>query len=156
MSVNKVILVGNLGAKPELRYTPGGQAVANFNIATSERWGGRDGQQAQERTEWHRIVVWGKTAENCGKYLDKGRQVYIEGRLQTREWNDKEGQKRYTTEIVAMTVQFLGGGGRGGEAGASNMAGDERMPASVPAGGDDFGGGGGEIGSGGSDDDLPF
>jgi single-strand DNA-binding protein len=157
MSVNKVILVGNLGVKPEIRYTPGGQAVANFRIATNERWGGRDGQPAQERTEWHNIVVWGKTAENCGKYLDKGRQVYIEGRLQTREWQDKEGQKRYTTEIVAQTVQFLGGqGGRGGEAGSGGGMGDERMPASVSSGGvgDDFGGG--DIGSGGSDDDLPF
>ena len=151
MSVNKVILVGNLGVKPELRYTPGGQAVANFRIATNERWGGRDGQPAQERTEWHNIVVWGKTAENCGKYLDKGRQVYIEGRLQTREWQDKEGQKRYTTEVVAQTVQFLGG--RGGEAGSGGM-GDERMPASVSSGavGEDFGGGD----TGGSDDDLPF
>src|SRR5262245_21407788 len=152
MSVNKVILIGNLGTKPELRYTPGGQAVANFNIATNERWGGRDGQPAQERTEWHRIVVWGKTAENCGKFLDKGRQVYIEGRLQTREWQDKEGQKRYTTEIVAQTVQFLGG--RGGEPGAGGGMSDERMPASVSSGGvgEDFGG----DSSGGSDDDLPF
>ena len=150
MSVNKVILVGNLGVKPELRYTPGGQAVANFRIATNERWGGRDGQPAQERTEWHNIVVWGKTAENCGKYLDKGRQVYIEGRLQTREWQDKEGQKRYTTEVVAQTVQFLGG--RGGDGGAGGGMGDERMPASVSSGavGEEFGD------SGGSDDDLPF
>ena len=152
MSVNKVILIGNLGVKPELRYTPGGQAVANFRIATNERWGGRDGQPAQERTEWHNIVVWGKTAENCGKYLDKGRQVYIEGRLQTREWQDKEGQKRYTTEVVAQTVQFLGG--RGGEGGAGGMGGEDRMAAGVPSGGvgEDFGGGD----TGGSDDDLPF
>jgi single-strand DNA-binding protein len=155
MSVNKVILVGNLGVKPELRYTPGGQAVANFRIATNERWGGRDGQPAQERTEWHNIVVWGKTAENCGKFLDKGRQVYIEGRLQTREWQDKEGQKRYTTEIVAQTVQFLGG--RGGEAGGGGGMGDEdRLPAGVPSrgAGEDFGSS--DMGSGGSDDDLPF
>ena len=148
MSVNKVILVGNLGKKPELRYTPGGQAVANFTLATNERFGGRDGQPAQERTEWHRIVVWGRTAENCGQYLDKGRQVYIEGRLQTREWQDKEGQKRQTTEIVATTVQFLGG--KGGGAGES--MGDDRMAAGVPSGADDFGG----EGAGGSDDDLPF
>jgi single-strand DNA-binding protein len=152
MSVNKVILIGNLGKKPELRYTPGGQAVANFNIATNERWGGKDGQPAQERTEWHRIVTFGRTAENCGQYLDKGRSVYVEGRLQTREWTDKEGQKRYTTEIVALTVQFLGG--RGGGAGES-APGDDRMPASVPSGGapanDDFSGD-----LGGSDDDLPF
>ena len=153
-SVNKVILIGNLGKKPELRYTPGGQAVGQFSIATNERWGGKDGQPAQERTEWHRIVVWGRTAENCGQYLDKGRSVYVEGRLQTREWTDKEGQKRYTTEIVAQTVQFLGGkGGDGGGGGG----GDERMTASVPAGGgmpDEFSG---EMGAGGTgDEDLPF
>ena len=154
MSVNKVILIGNLGKKPELRYTPGGQAVANFNIATNERWGGKDGQPVQERTEWHRIVTFGRTAENCGQYLDKGRSVYVEGRLQTREWTDKEGQKRYTTEIVAQTVQFLGG--KGGGAGDFAGAGDgERATATVPAGGapiqDDFSGD-----PGGSDDDLPF
>lgn len=149
MSVNKVILVGHLGKKPELRYTPAGQAVANFTLATNERFGGRDGQPAQERTEWHRIVVWGRTAENCGQYLDKGRQVYIEGRLQTREWQDKEGQKRTTTEIVAQTVQFLGS--RGGDMGG---AADERVGASVGAGsppGEEFGG---EAPA--SDDDLPF
>lgn len=153
MSVNKVILIGNLGKKPELRYTPGGQAVANFNIATNERWGGRDGQPAQERTEWHRIVTFGRTAENCGQYLDKGRSVYVEGRLQTREWTDKEGQKRYTTEIVAQTVQFLGGRGGGGE--AMGAMGEERVAAGAPSGGgapaDDFSG---DVG--GSDDDLPF
>jgi single-strand DNA-binding protein len=153
MSVNKVILIGNLGKKPELRYTPGGQAVANFTLATNERFGGRDGQPAQERTEWHRIVTWGRTAENCGQYLDKGRSVYVEGRLQTREWTDKEGQKRYTTEIVAQTVQFLGG--RGGAGAGEGAGGDERMAAGVPAGSapvnDDFSGD-----LGGSDDDLPF
>ena len=106
-SVNKVILIGNLGSDPEVRYTPSGQAVANFNIATNESWKGKDGQD-QERTEWHKIVVWGKLAEICGEYLGKGRTVYVEGRLQTREWADKEGHKRYTTEIVANTVQFLG------------------------------------------------
>ena len=156
MSVNKVILIGNLGKKPELRYTPGGQAVANFTVATNERWGGKDGQPVQERTEWHRIVVFGRTAENCGQYLDKGRSAYIEGRLQTREWTDKEGQKRYTTEIVAQTVQFLGG--KGGGAGGGDFAGggDERVAAGVPSGGapmnDDFSG---DVG-GGADDDLPF
>jgi single-strand DNA-binding protein len=154
MSVNKVILVGNLGKKPELRYTPGGQAVANFTLATNERFGGKDGQPAQERTEWHRIVVWGRTAENCGQYLDKGRQVYIEGRLQTREWQDKEGQKRQTTEVVATTVQFLGGkgGGDGMGGGGGNMGADERVAAGAPAGAapDEFG----DTGTG--DDDLPF
>ena len=108
--VNKVILIGNLGKDPEVRFTPGGQAVANFNIATNESWTDKQGQK-QERTEWHRIVVWGKQAELCGEYLAKGRQCYIEGRLQTREWTDKEGKKNYTTEVVAQHVQFLGGRG---------------------------------------------
>jgi len=122
-SVNKVILVGNLGRDPELRYTQSGQAVANFTVATTERFSTRDGDR-QERTEWHRIVTWGKTAELCAQYLSKGRSVYLEGRLQTREWEDKEGQKRRTTEITAQTVQFLGGrgsqGGGGGGGGASS------------------------------------
>ncbi len=116
--VNKVILIGNLGAPPELRYTPGGQAVANFRIATNEKWTDKGGQ-SQERTEWHRIVVWGKLAELCNQYLVKGRQVYVEGRMQTREWMDKENKKNYTTEVVAQQVTFLGGkdgasAGRGG------------------------------------------
>ncbi len=114
-SVNKVILIGNLGSDPEVKYTPSGSAVANFTLATNERWKDASGQD-QEKTEWHRIVVWGKQAENCGQYLSKGRPAYIEGRLQTREWNDKEGTKRYTTEVVAQTVQFLGSApGAGGE-----------------------------------------
>jgi single-strand DNA-binding protein len=114
-SVNKVILIGNLGRDPELRYTQGGQAVANFTLATTDRFSSKDGER-QERTEWHRIVAWARTAELCAQYLSKGRSVYIEGRLQTREWEDKEGQKRRTTEIVAQTVQFLGSrdGGSGG------------------------------------------
>ena len=110
--INKVILIGRLGADPELRYTPGGQGVANFNLATSESWS-KEGQK-QERTEWHRIVAWGKLAELCSQYLAKGRQVFVEGRLQTRSWEDKEGQKRYTTEIVAQNVQFLGAGAGAG------------------------------------------
>lgn len=105
--VNKAILIGNLGADPEVRFTPGGQAVANFRIATSESWTDKGGQK-QERTEWHRIVVWGKLAELCGEYLAKGRQCFVEGRLQTREWTDKENRKNYTTEIVANNVVFLG------------------------------------------------
>ena len=118
-SVNKVILVGNLGRDPELRYTQGGQPVANFTVATNESWNKKDGSGREERTEWHRIVAWGRTAELCAQYLAKGRTVYIEGRLQTREWETKEGQKRNTTEIVAQTVQFLGGpGGAGGARGA--------------------------------------
>ncbi len=108
-SINKVILIGHLGKDPELRYLPNGQPVANFNIATSERWTGKDGNPG-ERTEWHRIVVWGKTADNCKEYLSKGSAVYIEGKLQTREWVNKEGQKQRTTEVVAQSVQFLGGG----------------------------------------------
>ncbi len=107
--VNKVILVGRLGADPELKSVGQSQSVATLSVATSESWMGKDGQK-QERTEWHRVVVWGRQAENCGKHLSKGRQVYVEGRLQTRSWEDQQGQKRYTTEIVANTVQFLGGG----------------------------------------------
>ena len=105
-SVNRVFLVGNLGKDPELRFTPGGQAVANFSLATSDTWTDKQGQK-QERTEWHRIVVWGKLAETCGEYLKKGRQVCVEGRLQTREWTDKENRKNYTTEVVAQNVTFL-------------------------------------------------
>jgi single-strand DNA-binding protein len=104
MSVNKVILVGRLGQKPELKQTQSG-AVANFGIATNEKWM-KDGQK-QERTEWHKIVVWGKTAENCAQYLDKGSQVFLEGKIQTRQWQDKEGQTKYTTEIHALGVTFL-------------------------------------------------
>src|SRR3954467_7268212 len=126
MSVNKVILVGRLGQNPEVRYTPSGAAVANFSIATSESWMDKSGQK-QEKTEWHRIVVWGKIAETCGQYLTKGRQVYIEGRLQTRQWQDKDGQTKYTTEVQAQTVQFLGG-----NAGASAGAGGERSYGSGP------------------------
>ena len=108
MSVNKVIIVGRLGQDPELKYTPSGAGVCNFSVATTESWADKSGQK-QERTEWHRIVVWGKLAELCNQYLSKGRQAYIEGRLQTRSWEGKDGQKRYTTEINAATVQFLGG-----------------------------------------------
>jgi single-strand DNA-binding protein len=106
-SVNKVILVGNLGRDPELRYTASGTPVANFTMATSERWTDAAGER-KERTEWHRIVVWGKQAEVVGEYLRKGRQVYIEGSLQTREWTDRDGNKRYTTEVRAQRVQLLG------------------------------------------------
>jgi len=109
-AINKVILIGNLGSDPEVRFLPSGQPVANFNIATTEKWTGKDGSPG-ERTEWHRIVVFGKQAENCKEYLKKGRQVYVEGRLQTREWQNKEGQKQRTTEVIAQTVQFLGTGG---------------------------------------------
>lgn len=111
--VNKVILIGNLGKDPELRYTPGGQPVATFTLATTERWNDRNGQR-QDRTEWHNVVVWGKLAELVNQYLKKGRSAYIEGRIATRSWDDKDGNKRYKTEIVATQVQFLGATGQGG------------------------------------------
>ena len=111
--VNKVILIGNLGGDPELRSTPGGTSVATFTLATNETWNDKDGAK-QERTEWHRIVAWGRLAEICGQYLQKGRQVYIEGRLQTRSWEDKQGNQRKTTEIVARDMQMLGSRGEGG------------------------------------------
>jgi len=116
MSVNKVILVGRLGQDPELKQTQGGGAVCKFSLATSEFWQDKQGQK-QEKTEWHRITVWGKLGETCNQYLAKGRQAYIEGRLQTNSWDDKDGQKRYATEIVATAVQFLGGAKDGGGAG---------------------------------------
>ena len=105
--INKAIIIGRLGADPEVRQVSSGNSVATLSVATSEKWTDRDGQ-AQERTEWHRVIAWGKLAEICGKFLAKGRQVYVEGRIQTRQWEDSQGQKRYTTEIVANTVQFLG------------------------------------------------
>src|SRR3954462_10527318 len=123
----KTVLIGNLGADPEVRFTPGGQAVANFRIATSESWNDKSGQK-QERTEWHRIVVWGKLAELCGEYLAKGRQCFVEGRLQTREWTDKENKKNYTTEVVASNVVFLGGRDGAG-AGARGQPGQEQARA---------------------------
>jgi single-strand DNA-binding protein len=133
--VNKAILIGNLGRDPELRYTQSGTAVCTFTVATNESWTDKSGDR-QERTEWHRIVAWGTLGENCSKFLSKGRSVYIEGRIQTREWQDKDGNTRYTTEIVARDVQFLGG--RGDADGSSY---------SEPAGGS---------GGGVTDDDIPF
>ncbi len=149
-SVNKAIIVGNLGRDPEVRYTGAGQPVANFTVATNERWTDKTTGQPQERTEWHRIVVWGKQAETCGEYLAKGRQVYLEGRLQTREWTDKEGKKNYTTEIVANNVVFLssrdGAGARRGGPPA-----DEVGPMPPPEDG-----AGAPAPSKGGDDDIPF
>ncbi|MCY1016780.1 single-stranded DNA-binding protein [Pyxidicoccus sp. MSG2] len=163
--VNKVILIGNLGADPEVRFTPGGQAVANFRIATSESWTDKNGQK-QERTEWHRIVVWGKLAELCGEYLKKGRQCYVEGRLQTREWTDKENRKNYTTEVVANAVTFLGGRDAGEGMSAGGGGGGRRSSGGPQRGNGmdtDFGQpppmddsnnmGGGHAGG---DDDIPF
>ncbi len=142
MGVNKVILVGNLGANPEVRFTQGGTSVANLRIATTERWTDKNGQR-QEATEWHRVVLWGKQAELAGQYLTKGRQVYVEGRIRTRQWQDKQGQTRYTTEIVGQNLQFLGGRGeRAPEESGATVPPDE---SAVPA---DFGGG--------PDDDIPF
>ena len=125
MSVNKVILVGRLGQDPEVRKTPSGAAVANFSVATNESWVDKSGQK-QEKTEWHRVVVWGKRAELCQQYLSKGRQVYLEGRLQTRSWDDKDGQKKYSTEVQVQNLQFLGGqgastGGAGSFAGGADV-----------------------------------
>lgn len=146
-SVNKVILIGNLGKDPEVRFTSGGQAVCQFSIATSEKWKNKSNEW-EERTEWHNIVVWGKQAELCKEYLAKGRTVYIEGRLQTRSWDDKEGKKRYTTEIVATTVRFLGGrkdsqGGYSKSSSASEGSMSSPMQAEGPP---DFD----------ADEDIPF
>jgi single-strand DNA-binding protein len=107
--INKVIIIGRLGNDPEVRYTPSGAAVTKFSVATSEEWKDKNSGEKKERTEWHRITAWGKLGEICGEYLAKGRQVYVEGRLQTSSYDDKEGVKRYSTEIVASDVQFLGG-----------------------------------------------
>lgn len=120
-SVNKVILIGRLGRDPEVRYTQGGQAVGNFTLATNESWTDKGGQR-QERTEWHKVVAWGKLAEQCRDFLAKGRQVYIEGRMQTRQWDDKEGQKRSTTEVVASQIVFLDRREGGGDDGVSGSA----------------------------------
>ena len=111
-SVNKVILVGNLGRDAELRYTPGGAAVATLNLATTDVFKDRDGQK-KEDTQWHRVILWGKTAETLNDYLKKGKQVYIEGKLQTRKWKDKDGNEKYTTEVKGDRVVLLGGGGHG-------------------------------------------
>jgi len=143
-SVNKVILVGNLGKDPEVRFTPSGRAVARFTLATTESWMDQESGR-QERTDWHNIVVWGKQAESCGQYLAKGRQVYVEGRVTSRSYDDKDGNKRYITEIVAQRVQFLGGGSGGG-----GRAGQPEGGGSGGGGFDDFGGG--PV----PDDDIPF
>lgn len=136
-SVNKVILVGNLGRDPEVRYMPDGAAIANISVATTDAWKDKNGEK-QERTEWHRVAFFGKLAEIAGEYLKKGSQVYVEGRLQTRKWQDKEGQDRYTTEIVADRMQMLGGragmGGGGADAGERGGPQFEDAPPSAGAG----------------------
>lgn len=150
MSVNKVILVGNLGKDPELRYTPSGAAVVTFSLATTERYKDRDGNR-QEKTEWHNVVAWRQLAEICGKYLHKGKQVYIEGRIQTRSYDDRDGNKRYITEIVADQMQMLGRAGDegGGGGGQPAYGGDQTQPA---GGGQSYGGGQ----QGGASQETPF
>jgi single-strand DNA-binding protein len=159
MSVNKVILVGRLGRDPETRYTGGGQAVANFSIATDETYKDRNGER-QKRTEWHKIVVWGKQAEIAQQYLKKGSLLFLEGRIQSREWQDKEGQKRTSFEIVASNFRMLGGRGDGVAAGAAAGGGarhsDDFEGHAAPS--DDSFGGGSSAPSGPdiSDEDIPF
>jgi single-strand DNA-binding protein len=144
-SVNKVILVGNLGRDAELRYTPGGAAVATINMATTEVWNDKGGQR-QEKTEWHRVVLWGKSAESLAEYLIKGKQIYVEGRLQTRQWDDKDGNKRYTTEIRGDRIVLLGGGGGGGRGPSMERGGAEGPGQAAPS----------DISEPLSDDDIPF
>lgn len=146
-SVNKVILVGNLGRDFELRYTPGGAAVGTLSLATTEVWNDKSGQR-QEKTEWHRVVLWGKQAESLNEYLLKGRQIYVEGRLQTRQWDDRDGNKRYTTEIRGDRVVLLGGRGAG-DGGGGGSRGDDRQEQPAPA---ELAGGAAEL----TDDDIPF
>jgi len=156
--VNKVILIGNLGKDPEVRYTAGGQAVASLRIATSRSWTDKTSGQRKEETEWHDVEVWGKQAEQCGEYLSKGRQVYCEGRLKTDKWQDKQsGQDRYKVKVVAESVRFLGGGAGGGQ--RPRPSSDEAgAPSGPPPGFEEpvdnghHGGGGG----GGGGEDIPF
>ena len=146
--LNKVMLLGNLGRDPELRFTQSGQAILNMRIATNESFTNRDGER-QDRTEWHSVILWGKRGEALNKILSKGSQVFIEGRLQTRSWEDKEGKKRYSTEINAINLILVGSRGQGGGGGGGGGGHDEPPPPS-----DDMGGGGG--GGGAADDDIPF
>ena len=131
-ALNKVMLIGNLGRDPEVRYTSDGKPVANFTMATTDRWSDATSGERREKTEWHRIVVWGKQAEIAGEYLRKGRQVYVEGSLQTREWTDRDGNKRQTTEIKAQRFQMLGQRGGGSESGGSESRGSEKQTAATP------------------------
>ena len=157
--VNKVILIGNLGADPETRAMPSGTTVANLRVATSESWRDKQTGEQQERTEWHRVALFGRLAEVAGEYLRKGSQVYIEGSLRTRKWQDKQGNDRYSTEIVGNDLQMLGG--RGGGAGAAPMGGGPESASragtgsgSAPALAEETGGGGGKGDD--FDDDIPF
>ena len=157
-SVNKVILVGNLGRDAELRYTPGGAAVAHLRIATTETWTDRNSGQRQEHTEWHSIDLWGKQAETIHEYLRKGRQIYVEGSLRTRQWDDRDGNKRYSTDVRASRVVLLGGRGEGGgarddqeypraapRAQGAEEASDRSRPAPAPAESPEL-----------TEDDIPF
>ena len=152
-SVNKVILVGNLGRDPETRYTTSGDAVTNIRLSTTDTWKDKAGEK-QERTEWHNIVFYGRQAEIAGEYLKKGRQIYVEGRLQTRKWQDKEGQDRYTTEIIADRMQMLGSREGGGAAAAAEPA--ERTPGSEPRSGARSAAAPAKKNVDDLDDDIPF
>jgi single-strand DNA-binding protein len=157
-SVNKVILVGNLGRDAELRYTPGGAPVATLNMATTEVWNDKTSGQKQEKTEWHRVILWGKSAESLSEYLTKGKQIYVEGRLQTRKWQDKDGHDKYTTEIRGDRIVLLGGGGGGGGTGG----GRPQQRGAGAAAGAASGAGGDHMEPMGepivdlTDDDIPF
>lgn len=148
--INKVILVGNLGADPEVRYTSGGTAVANFTMATSESWKDKNSGEKKQKTEWHRIVIWGAQAEVAGQYLNKGRQIYLEGKLQTRKWQDNNGTDRYVTEIVAS--HFLMVGGRRDSQGNQNPTPNQNQKPNNQNNGYD----GGYSGFPNMDDDIPF
>ena len=142
-SVNKVIILGNLGRDPELRYTPSGSAVCNVSIATTRNWKSREGGERQEETEWHRVVFYDRLAEIAGEYLKKGRPVYVEGRLKTRKWQDKEGKDNYTTEIIAEQMQLRGGRDGGDEMGGGGGGGYSRERSAERSGGGGQGGGSG-------------
>ena len=166
--VNKVIIIGNLGRDPEIKYTQSNVPVANFSVATSESWKDKTSGEWQEKTEWHRIVAWRHLAERAEKYLRKGKQVYVEGRIETRKWQGQDGQDRYTTEIVAVQLQMLGrkdedgqyGGGSGGSGGGGGAGGGGGFGSTSGGGGGDFNpppmSGGGEGGAAAEDEDLPF
>lgn len=156
--VNKAFIIGRLGRDPELRYTPDGTAIANFTVATSEEWKDKTTGEKKQRTEWHRIVAYRKLGEICGEYLAKGRQVYVEGRIQTREWEDKEGVKRHTTEIIATDVQFLGTKDSAGpvETRRPMGGGDVGAGAYRPSGGYESAVPKTDMISGPPDDDIPF
>ncbi|RLA03069.1 MAG: single-stranded DNA-binding protein [Gammaproteobacteria bacterium] len=155
--INKVILVGNLGKDPEIRYSAAGAAIANITIATSDNWKDKQTGEKQERTEWHRVVFFNRLAEVVGEYLKKGSQVYVEGRLQTRKWQDKEGQDRYTTEIVASEMQMLGGRTGGGDAGGYDQSNSySQRPSSAPAAAPAPAAQNNDGGFDNFDDDIPF